>query len=732
MKRNLSLLLAAGMVLSLGVAPAQASEPAADTGNTLSWDMAEEILTHISDPKFPDYSVSVVDYGAVPNDDKLDTAAIQKAIDEVSEKGGGKVIVPSGTFDVGAIELKSNVNLCLESEDSLLRYTTDINEENYPVVYSHWEATPIYNYSALIYAKDAENIALTGKGTLDGQASDTVWWNWKDGAYGSQAAGQELTREQNNNGVPVDERIYGDGWYLRPNFIQTINCENVLFEGVTLLNSPMWQVNPVLCTNVTVRGMTLRAHGSNTDCVDPESCNYVLIEENSFDSGDDCIAIKSGRDRDGRELNTPCQNIIIRNNIMADGHGGIAMGSEMSGSIYNVFATDNHFDSPNLTYPLRLKTNAKRGGEIANVYLRNSTIANVDEATIHGTMLYAEGSNGDYIPSFRNIVIENVKTTGGLYGIYLEAFEESPITGLVLRNVQIDGVKYPIRAMNWGDDVVMDNVTINGEAYPRPTEARILGVPTPGAQIEGTALLIGADADTLTYRWEMADTQDGSYTSIGDGKTLQVPADAAGKYLRLVATDTNGASAESIPYEVLTSASVDGIPADSFVSTAAARLASKGVLDTSASIDPKAPVTRIELARMLARMWDLTAPEGDVELTDMDKGSADYQIAAAVVEQEMMETKDGAFDPNGTLTREEMATVAMMSCGVSYANASHTYDTTYADGETIDQDYLTDVERGTTLGFWKGTSTGVFSPKLTMTYEMTIAVLDRVSDFAGK
>ena len=750
----MSLLLTAALAASLLAMPAPA---AAAESTELTWDTAEEILTHISDPVFPDYTVNVTDFGAVANDGKLDTKAIQSAIDHVSEKGGGKVVVPAGTFDTGALQLKSGVNLNLESEDSLLLYTTEINEENYPIVYSHWEATPIYNYSALIYAKDAENIALTGKGTLDAQSDfENVWWNWRTsvpipGTTSTkvlQSAGQNKTREDNNNGVPVEERIYGDGWYLRPNFIQTINCKNVLFEGVTLLDSPMWQVNPVLCENVTVRGMTLRAHGYNTDCVDPESCNYVLIEDNLFDSGDDCIAIKSGRDRDGRELNTPCQNLIIRNNTMKDGHGGIAMGSEMSGSIYNVFATDNHFDSPNLTYPLRFKTNARRGGEIANVYLRNSTIANVDQAVVHATMLYAEGRNGDYSPKFRDIVIENVKANGGLYGIFMEAFEESPITGLVFRNVEINDVTYPLRAMNWGDDVVMDNVTINGVKYPSATESRILGVPTPGATVEASALLIGDDASKLSYTWSMADQEDGTYQTVATGKSYTVPADAAGKFLKVTATSPNGSNT-SIPYEVLASTQVAGVPADHYAAQAAARLATRGIIDADQTIDLNAEVTRMDVARMLAKMWDLTAPKDESDIADMDKNSEDYKIAAAVVEQGMISlnryansnhtdvetaiTEDSqAFEPNAKVSREEMGTIAMMSCGVSYKNASTTTITTYKDAAEISNVNLTDIDRGTTLGFWAGTGDGFFSPKENMTWAMALAVLNQVADFAAK
>ena len=426
--------------------------PAATNSNDLSWDMAEEILTHISDPVFPAYTVNVLDYGAVPNDGKLDTAAIQRAIDETSAHGGGTVVIPSGVYDVGAITLKSNVNLHLESKDTILRFTRDITPANYPLVFAHYEGSKLYNWSPLIYAYQQENIALTGKGTLDGQADKNNWWNWSrtvnpDGTITKPGNKDvKLLRKMTDNGTPAEERIFGEGHYLRPNFYQPIECTNVLIEGVTIANSPMWELNPVLCTNFTARGVTIDTHGYNNDGCDPENCNYVLIENCFFNTGDDCIAVKAGRNRDGRELGEaghPTQNLIIRNNTFADGHGGIACGSEMSGGIKNLFADNNTFDSPTLNYALRFKTNAERGGAVENIYLRNSKVKSVGNAVVHATMLYDVGRDGNYLPQFKNITIENLTSSGGEYGIFMEAFEEVPITGLVFRNVEMRGVKAP-------------------------------------------------------------------------------------------------------------------------------------------------------------------------------------------------------------------------------------------------------------------------------------------------
>jgi polygalacturonase len=230
----------------------------------------------------------------------------------------------------------------------------------------------LMNYSPLVYAYGEENIALTGSGTLDGQASETSWWPWK-GAWKTHAewasvpnqlAARARLIDMVEHGVPVAQRVFGEGDHLRPQFIQPYGCRNVLIEGVTLLRAPMWQVHPVLCTNVTVRGLHISSHGPNNDGCNPESCRDVLIENTYFDTGDDCIAIKSGRNADGRRLAVPSENIVIRNCRMKDGHGGVTIGSEMSGGVRNVFVESCDMDSPELERALRLKTNALRGGFI--------------------------------------------------------------------------------------------------------------------------------------------------------------------------------------------------------------------------------------------------------------------------------------------------------------------------------------------------------------------------------
>src|SRR5205085_3273649 len=205
------------------------------------------------------------------------------------------------------------------------------------------------------------------------------------------------------DGVAVSARRFGVESYLRPAFIQPYACRNVLIEGVTIRNSPMWEINPVLCTNVTVRHVTIDSHGPNNDGCDPESCRDVLIEHCTFNTGDDCIAIKSGRNADGRRINVPSENIIVRNCEMRDGHGGVTVGSEISGGCWNVFAHDCRMDSPRLDRALRLKNNAMRGGLLRDIYMRDVTVGEVADSVLSIDFTYEEGAKGPFTPVARDV-----------------------------------------------------------------------------------------------------------------------------------------------------------------------------------------------------------------------------------------------------------------------------------------------------------------------------------------
>src|SRR5690606_6746829 len=274
-------------------------------------------------------------------------------------------------------------------------------------------------------------------------------------------AANDRLKKMAEDGVPVSERVFGEGDYLRPSFVEPYKCKTVLIEGVTIRNSPMWVIHPVLSENVTIRKVTVISHGPNSDGCDPESSKDVLLEDCVFDTGDDCIAIKSGRDHDGRRVNVPSENIIVRNCIMKDGHGGVVIGSEVSGNVRNVFAEDCEMSSPYLVRALRLKSNSRRGGVIENVFMRNVTVGDVADAVVHVNMFYAN-ETGENHPVVRNIQVRNVTSKRSDYGIFIEADENHPVENIVIRDCSFDNVDKG-NLLEGYKDLVLDNVRINGE-----------------------------------------------------------------------------------------------------------------------------------------------------------------------------------------------------------------------------------------------------------------------------
>ena len=422
------------------------------------WEQVPEILSRIYAPQFPERDFYITDYGAVGDGQTDCTEAFKKAILTAHEAGGGRVLVGAGSFLTGAIYLKSNVNLHV-SEGAVVKFSVDPNRY-LPAVYTRFEGVECMNYSPLIYAYEQENIAITGKGTLDGQASDENWWRWK----GIQADDVNTLRNQGEAGAPVDKRVFGAGKKLRPNMIQPYKCKNVLIEGLTIRNSPMWHIHPALSTNVIVRNVKVIGHGPNNDGCNPESSEDVLIEGCYFDTGDDCIAIKSGRNNDGRRVDVPSENIIIRDCEMKDGHGGVVIGSETTGGVRNIFAESCTMDSPNLERALRIKTNSVRGGIIENIYLRNITIGQVAEAVLKINFYYGEGDTGDYPPTVRNINLEDVTSKKSRYALSIRAYDRSPATDICLKNCTFDNVKES-NVLVGVKNLTLENVKINGEIF---------------------------------------------------------------------------------------------------------------------------------------------------------------------------------------------------------------------------------------------------------------------------
>ena len=399
------------------------------------WRLADQILEQIQPPGFPDQSFPITEYGAKGNNDKDCTDAFRQAIEACSAAGGGRVVVPEGTYLTGAIHLKSNVNLYLE-KGAVISFFTD-PEVYLPLVYTRFEGTECMNFSPLVYANGQENIAITGKGTLDGNADITNWWRWK------WEAREDILNlnGQGDQGVPVEDRRFGPGFKLRPVMIQPYNCKNILIEGVTIKNSPMWHINPVLSQNITVRNVTVVGHGPNNDGCNPECCKNVLIEGCFFNTGDDCIAIKSGRNDDGRRVNVASENIIIRDCVMKDGHGGVVIGSEISGSARNIFAEDCIMDSPNLDRGLRIKTNSRRGGVIENVFMRNVIMPQVREAALRINFHYQEGDKGKYPPTVRNIYMTHVQCGKSKYPWHIRGYEHNKIQNVVLRDCTFENIE---------------------------------------------------------------------------------------------------------------------------------------------------------------------------------------------------------------------------------------------------------------------------------------------------
>lgn len=262
-------------------------------------------------------------------------------------------------------------------------------------------------------------------------------------------------------GVPPEQRVMGEGSYLRPNFIQFYRCRNVLIEGVTIVNSPMWEIHPVLCENVTVRGVTVRSHGPNNDGCNPESCRYVLIEDCLFDTGDDCIAIKSGRNADGRRVNVPSAYIVIRNCKMRDGHGGVVIGSEISGGAHHIYAERCEMSSPNLDRALRIKTNSVRGGLIEHIYMREVEVGQVADAVIRVNFYYEEGDAGPFDPIVRHIEVRNLTSRQSPYALYLRGYARSPIRDVRLIDCTFEGVEKNLT--EHVDGLYFQNVRINGK-----------------------------------------------------------------------------------------------------------------------------------------------------------------------------------------------------------------------------------------------------------------------------
>ena len=446
------------------------------------WDslLYKQIEKSIKHPIINGKEYNITKFGAKPEATAAaNQEAIQKAINLCAKKGGGRVIVPAGmTFKTGAISMKSHVNLHIEDGAVLL---FAFEPELYPIVETSWEGLECFNLSPCIYAFKAHDIAVTGKGTIDGGGSKETWWpwagatryGWKEGMITQKSEARPRLLKNGEDGISMydekgnrsPERVFGPKDGLRPQLVGFNKCERILIEDVTLLQSPFWVIHPLHSIDITIRRVKIINDGPNGDGCDPECCDRVLIENCFFNTGDDCIAIKSGRNRDGRERNMPSKNIIIRNCEMKNGHGGVVIGSEISGGCQNIFAHDCVMDSPNLDRVLRIKTNSCRGGIIENINMRNIKVGQCGEAVIKINLDYEhdEICCRGFNPTVRNINVENVTCQKSKYGTLIIALDTvCNVYDVNIKNCRFNNVAQGNKITGQTHNIHYDNYFVNG------------------------------------------------------------------------------------------------------------------------------------------------------------------------------------------------------------------------------------------------------------------------------
>ena len=440
------------------------------------WNEAEyrAIERSIEQPKIAKRTVVITKFGAKTTASAAQNQqAIHRAIAYLAKQGGGKVIVPAGKWQTGALRLASGIELVV-SKDALLQFVFD--RSLYPLVKTSWEGMMCWNYSPCIYSYGADDVVVSGEGTIDGGGSNETWWPM----CGKQVFGyvKGVTKEAQVSGsrrrlqqlaeddVPWDERRFGLGQGLRPQLINFVKGNRVRVSGVTLLHSPFWVIHPLLCKNVTVDGVKIWNEGPNGDGCDPEACENVLIQNTHFHTGDDCIAIKSGRNNDGRMWNKPSRNIIIRNCVMEDGHGGIVIGSEISGGCKNVYAEDCTMDSPHLDRVLRIKTNNCRGGRIENINIRRVKVGQCKEAVVKINLDYEpeEPCYRGFEPEVRDVNIEDVTCRKSAYGVLIVGRDSvENVSDIRLKDCVFNGIgRENVRITGKTRNVKFDNVMMNG------------------------------------------------------------------------------------------------------------------------------------------------------------------------------------------------------------------------------------------------------------------------------
>jgi hypothetical protein len=385
-------------------------------------------MPQLQRPVFPDRTVDIRDHGAVNGGREKNTGAFARAIAACADAGGGRVLVPAGQWLTGPIHLRSNIDLHL-AEGAVVIFS-DRPEDYLPVVLVRVGGVELYNYSPFIYARDCENVAITGTGKLDGNA--TAWHPWK--TKETKEIFQLASR-----GVPVEQRVFGTPEAaIRPNFVVFMNCRNVLMEGFTIGGGANWTIHPVYCENVIIRRVHVLTDGPNNDGIDPDSCRNVLIEHCVFDTGDDCVVLKSGYNEDGWRVARPMENLVMRWCSSKRGHGGLVIGSEMSGDVRNVFMYDCEFTGTDRA--VRIKSRRDRGGMVENVWVENVRVKNMQYEVVIMNMDYTADRNTAVTqrpPLFRNIHLKNITAAGAPVAIRLTGLGDSLIQNITFSDMTI-------------------------------------------------------------------------------------------------------------------------------------------------------------------------------------------------------------------------------------------------------------------------------------------------------
>lgn len=457
---------------AVGDAPAQeALSPAPDPGR-VDWSLVETIVSTIEEPRIPDRTYRVLDFGRGVvgqgetsevdwgPDGTTDTRpAILAAIAQASADGGGRVVLSPGVWlSRGPIHLRSRIELHLEPGAHLL--FSPEPEHYLPVVETRWEGTRVMSWSPFVYAIDVEDVAITGSGTIDGNARSAfhAWHPLAD-------PDMQRLRRMGFTGVPLEERVFGAGSYLRPPLVQLVRAQRVALKGFTAINSPFWVNHLVYCEHATVRGITVESHFPNNDGVDVDSSRFVLVEDSTFRTGDDAVVVKAGRDLDGRTVALPSEYVVVRGNDMG-GEDGIALGSEMSGGIRHVYFTDNVLRSGSSA--IRFKANLDRGGTVEHIGVRRFEVGSFDRL-FWFQLNYPGELGGNFPATYRDIVFEDFDV--GDVGVLFEAHAppQAPLRDVRLQNVAVTSAEQTL-ILEHVEDLRFDDVTVAGEPVSVPSD----------------------------------------------------------------------------------------------------------------------------------------------------------------------------------------------------------------------------------------------------------------------